>query len=260
MRLIFLLGTFALLLSGCQTPGGGDKRPSPSPTSTSAEPGDGPPLIVPPDLAELPDPVVISEPRSKSGNPETYTVFGKTYRVMDSEVGYYATGLASWYGKKFHGRLTSSGEPFDMFQLTAAHPSLPIPTFARVTNLDNGRSTVVRINDRGPFHANRLIDLSYAAAVKLGYAEQGTARVRVEVLTATTDFYLQAGAFRDLSSADRLKSELEALTGRPSFVVRVAEDALYRVRVGPVSGRDEAERLSGLIVAARHPEPIILPN
>lgn len=258
VRLIVLLGLSALLLSGCQTPG--SDRHDPARSTTAAEPGDGPPLVIPPDLAHLPDPVVISEPRSKRGNPETYTVFGKTYRVMDSEVGYYATGLASWYGKKFHGRPTSSGEPFDMFKLTAAHPSLPIPTFARVTNLDNGRSTVVRINDRGPFHANRLIDLSYAAAVKLGYAEEGTARVRVEVLTAAKDFFLQAGAFRDLNSADRLKAELEALTGQPSFVVRVADDALYRVRVGPVAGRQEAERLRGLIVAARHPEPLILPN
>ena len=214
---------------------------------------------VPPDLAHLPDPVVIAEPRSKWGNPDSYTVLGKTYRVMDSEVGYYATGLASWYGQKFHGRRTSSGEPFDMFKLTAAHRSLPIPTFARVTNLDNNRTTVVRINDRGPFHSDRLIDLSYAAAVKLGFAETGTAKVRVEVLSPTEDYYLQAGAFRDLGSADRLKAELERLTGRPTFVVRVADDSLYRVRVGPVPGREEAERLRGLIVAAKHGEPLILP-
>ena len=257
MRLTVLL-TLGLLLSACQVPGPGRTEPSRS-CRAPAQPVDGPPLAIPPDLAHLPDPVVIAEPRSKRGNPDSYTVFGKTYRVMDSEVGYYATGLASWYGQKFHGRSTSSGEPYDMFKLTAAHRSLPIPTFARVTNLDNNLTTVVRINDRGPFHADRLIDLSYAAAVKLGFASSGTARVRVEVLTPAKDYYLQAGAFRDIGSADRLKAELARLTGQPTFVVRVADDSLYRVRVGPVPGREEAERLRGLIVAANHAEPLILP-
>ncbi len=135
-----------------------------------------------PELAGLPDPVPRTEPRSRYGNPPTYVVFGKTYRVMESATGYTASGIASWYGAKFHGRPTSSGERYDMYQLTAAHRNLPIPVYARVTNLDNNRSTIVRINDRGPFHDDRLIDLSYAAAVKLGFADRGTARVRVDVL------------------------------------------------------------------------------
>ena len=119
---------------------------------------------------------------SASGNGLIYEVWGKQYRVMSSARGYQQTGGASWYGVKFHGRLTSSREPFDMYQLTAAHRSLPIPCFARVTNLENGKSTVVRINDRGPFHSERIIDLSFAAAVKLGFHDQGTAQVSVEVL------------------------------------------------------------------------------
>ncbi len=234
------------LLAGClAAPDGGPLR---------REPADGPPLTIPPNLADLPDPVPRLEP-----TPEIYTVFGQSYQVLDSATGYYATGLASWYGRKFHGRLTSSGEPFDMFQLTAAHRSLPIPVYARVTNLDNGRSTIVRVNDRGPFHSDRIIDLSYAAAVKLGFADQGTARVRVETLEeAPARFVLQAGAFSDLAAADRLKDRLVELTGAPAYVVKVADDALYRVRVGPVAGRPEALRLQAQIVGARIAEPMIL--
>lgn len=108
-----------------------------------------------PELARLPDPVPKTEPRSRYGNPETYVVFGKSYRVMPSAEGYRATGLASWYGAKFHGRPTSSGEPYDMYKLTAAHKHLPIPVYARVTNLENHKTTIVRINDRGPFHGDR---------------------------------------------------------------------------------------------------------
>ncbi|MFX3658116.1 MAG: septal ring lytic transglycosylase RlpA family protein [bacterium] len=138
-----------LLLAGCQQTG---TLPETSSPRTLPEPQDGPPLSIPPGLANLPDPVPRQEPKSARGNPPTYTVFGKTYRVMDSASGYYASGMASWYGRKFHGRLTSSGEPYDMFELTAAHRSLPIPTYVRVTNLDNRKTTIVRVNDRGPFH------------------------------------------------------------------------------------------------------------
>jgi rare lipoprotein A len=219
---------------------------------------DGPPAHTPAELEHLPDPVPRDEPKSARGNPPTYTVLGKTYRVMDTAAGYQATGLASWYGSKFHGRLTSSGEPFDMFTLTAAHRSLPLPTYLRVTNLQNGRSTIVRVNDRGPFHADRLIDLSYAGAVKLGFANYGTARVRVEVIEDAPDYFLQAGAFRDLSAADALKNALGSLTGAPAYVVRVSEDTLFRVRLGPVSGRPEALRLQALIAAANYGRPLIL--
>jgi rare lipoprotein A len=219
---------------------------------------DGPPSQPRPDLAHLPDPVPRKEPKSARGNPTTYTVFGKTYRVMDSAAGYYATGVASWYGKKFHGRLTSSGEPFDMFKLTAAHRSLPIPTYLKVTNLQNGRSTLVRVNDRGPFHSDRIIDLSYAAAVKLGFENGGTARVRVESIEDEPRFFLQAGAFREVAAADTLRDALTSLTGKPAYVVQVSGDRLYRVRLGPVTGRPEALRLQAEIVAANYTEPMIL--
>ena len=136
-----------------------------------------------PDVDAIPEPEVRDEPRSRAGNRKTYSVLGKRYQVLDSAHGYAEDGLASYYGKKFHGRRTSNQEVYDMYAFTAAHKTLPLPSFARVTNLDNGRAIVVRVNDRGPFHAGRVIDLSYAAAVKLGYRDQGTARVRVEALT-----------------------------------------------------------------------------
>lgn len=244
-----------LILAGCQS-----SQSTPTKSAKKKAELDGPPLIVPAGLADLPDPEVRHERPTKRGNPKSYTVLGKTYHVMNTAAGYNATGNASWYGRKFHGRLTSSGEPFDMYQLTAAHRSLPIPAFARVTNLDNGRSTVVRINDRGPFHDNRIIDLSYAAAVKLGYAALGTARVRVEVLEPGRNYVLQAGAFSDLNRADQLKSALKSLTGKPTYVVKVSGESLYRVRLGPVRGRPEAERLKGVISAAQYGTALILPH
>ncbi len=219
---------------------------------------DGPPLTVPPGLADLPDPVPHEEPKSVLGNPPTYTVDGRTYRVMQSAAGYFATGTASWYGRKFHGRRTSSGEPFDMFKLTAAHRSLPIPTYVKVTNLNNGRTAVVRVNDRGPFHSDRVIDVSYAAAVKLGFADVGTTRVRVEVMDSARRYVLQAGAFRDLATADSLKKNLSRLTGQTAYVVKTNGDSLYRVRLGPVDGRSAALRLQAMISAADYDEPLIL--
>ena len=133
-------------------------------------------------VSAVPDAVPKIEHRSRGGNKSPYRVFGKQYRVMPSSLGYAATGTASWYGSKFHGHLTSNGETYDMFSMTAAHKSLPIPTYVKVTNLNNGRHVIVRVNDRGPFHGDRLIDLSYAAATKLGYAKQGTAPVRIEAI------------------------------------------------------------------------------
>ncbi len=242
-----LIGIVSLIVVGCS-----------SVPMRVPEPRDGPPAHTPADLAHLPDPVPRIEPKSARGNPSSYTVLGKTYHVMDSAAGYQATGLASWYGSKFHGRLTSSGEPFDMFALTAAHRSLPLPTYLRVTNLHNGRTAVVRVNDRGPFHSDRLIDLSYAGAVKLGFANHGTAQVRIEVLEDAPDYFLQAGAFRDLNAADALKDALRDLTGTPAYVVKVSDDALFRVRLGPVKGRPEALRLQALIAASDYGRPMIL--
>ena len=134
------------------------------------------------DVSLIPEPEIVAEPRSRYGNRATYSVLGKKYHVLDSAEGYVEQGLASYYGKKFHGRRTSNMEVYDMYAFTAAHKSLPLPSFARVTNLDNGNSVVVRVNDRGPFHKGRIIDLSYAAAVKLGITRAGTGRVEVRAL------------------------------------------------------------------------------
>ena len=134
------------------------------------------------DLAAVPDAMPRAEPRAAYGNMEEYEVFGRTYRVMESSTGYEAEGMASWYGMEFQGRSTSSGEPFDVYAMTAAHRTLPLPTYLEVTNLENGRTVVVRVNDRGPFHDDRLVDLSYVAAWKLGIIRSGTARVRIRAL------------------------------------------------------------------------------
>lgn len=143
----------------------------------------------PPDLSGVEEPEPRDEPLSRYGNPATYEVFGQQYQVMSSENarGFSEEGVASWYGKKFHGRRTSSGEPYDMYTLTAAHTQLPLPTYVRVTNQNNGKSVIVRVNDRGPFADNRIIDLSYAAADRIDMIDAGTAPVRIETLSNTYD-------------------------------------------------------------------------
>ncbi|MEE4361864.1 MAG: septal ring lytic transglycosylase RlpA family protein [Pseudomonadales bacterium] len=257
-----------------------------TPTVTKKDSG---PSRAPRGLAQLPDPVPRWEPRARSGNRSPYMVFGKTYHVMDDAEGFSQTGLASWYGRKFHGRPTSSGEPYDMYALTAAHKHLPLPSFVRVTRLDTGRSIVVRVNDRGPFHGDRIIDLSYAAAVKLGYADAGVARVRIDVLSpggrpqvasapqpvpqrlpqpapqrlpepdrledaAGESFWVQAGAFRDPAAAEALRRSLaEVIRGRPDpagVELASGDDALVRVRVGPFSDLSAANRMQALITFA----------
>ncbi|HEY3731791.1 MAG TPA: septal ring lytic transglycosylase RlpA family protein [Steroidobacteraceae bacterium] len=137
----------------------------------------------PPDVSQIPDAVPRAEARSAFGNPPFYYVGGRRYAVLPSSTGYVERGVASWYGAEFHGLRTSTGEPYDMFAMTAAHKTLPLPCYARVTNLSNGRSVVVRINDRGPFVANRIVDLSYSAAARLDMIRNGTAFVQLEVLT-----------------------------------------------------------------------------
>jgi rare lipoprotein A len=233
-----VLAVLAALFAGCST--------------LSGEPADGPGREVDPD--SLPTVVPRDEPRSRYGNPESYVVHGERYHVRDSARGYVAEGTASWYGSKFHGRRTSSGEAYDMYKMTAAHRSLPLPTYVRVTNLDNGHSTVVRVNDRGPFVDDRLIDLSYAAATRLGVIADGTARVRVRALTpgestadtqsdvsdaeGTGDVYLQVGAFRVYANAQRVRARVRG-AGIRLVDVEQAESAageiVYRVRIGPLS-------------------------
>ncbi|MCU1022260.1 septal ring lytic transglycosylase RlpA family protein [Stenotrophomonas maltophilia] len=135
-----------------------------------------------PNVACIPEPEVTAETRSAIGNKSPYVVLGKSYKVLDDTRDYVERGTASYYGAKFHGRLTSNREVYDMYQFTAAHKTLPLPSFARVTNLDNGESVIVRVNDRGPFHDGRVVDLSYAAAVRLGITQRGTGNVEVRAL------------------------------------------------------------------------------
>jgi rare lipoprotein A len=147
-----------------------------------AQDADNGPSAPPIDVGKIPEPVPKAEPRSRYGNKASYEVLGKTYRVMPDARGYVERGIASWYGNKFHGFMTSSFETYDMYAFSAAHKTLPLPSYARVTNLDNGKSVVVRVNDRGPFHDNRIVDLSYAAAVKIGVWPKGTAPVEVRAI------------------------------------------------------------------------------
>lgn len=204
---------------------------------------------------EIPDAVPASVSRSKYGNPDSYEVFGKTYYVKDSAEGFQQKGIASWYGNKFHGQRTSSGEDYDMYAMTAAHKTLPIPVFVEVTNHDNGRKAVVKVNDRGPFHQGRIIDLSYAAATKLGVAQTGTANVSIRVVTSESDrnrqrsdavveshsaeggkLYVQIAAF---TSENNALSHLGKLQGEGFSDVRLHIEskkgkAVYRVRIGPL--------------------------
>jgi rare lipoprotein A len=162
------------MLTGCASIA---ERPAPSPSRPTVLPAR------PPNVNQIPDAVPRYEPRSAFGNPPFYDVDGRRYFVLGSSAGYVERGIASWYGTEFHGLRTATGESYDMFAMTAAHKTLPLPCYARVTNLSNGRSVVVRINDRGPFVFNRIIDLSYAAAAKLEMIGTGTAFVQVETLT-----------------------------------------------------------------------------
>jgi len=215
---------------------------------TEKEPADGPSLssIRAEDVKDAqPRP----EPRSRYGNHSPYEVFGKKYYVLDSAAGYRQRGTASWYGSKFHGRRTSSGEPYDMHLATAAHKTLPLPSYAEVTNLDNGRKVIVKINDRGPFKDDRLIDLSYGAALRLGMIGTGTARVEVRVIDSSTmasaepgqtaGTWLQAGAFGKREGAEDLVRQLKRSGLKPVSIHD--DDHLFRVWLGPYQSNIDIE-------------------
>jgi len=187
----------------------------------------------------------------------SYVVNGKRYYTMPSSKGYKERGIASWYGTKFQGKRTSSGEPYDFYAMTAAHRSLPLPTYVEVENLQNGRSVIVKINDRGPFSKNRIIDLSYTAAVKLGILGYGTGLVEVRAIDtsepeaarpATQEkprLYLQAGAFRERRHAEKLRADIEAQKfGEVRIIELAGRDTLYTVRVGPLQDAGEVERIN----------------
>ena len=217
---------------------------------------DGPPPY-PVNVDAIADAVPRIEAKSRNGNPEVYTVFGQDYRVMPDNRGYVETGVASWYGSKFHGRKTSNGETYDMLAMTAAHRSLPIPTYLQVTNLDNGQAVIVRVNDRGPFHDDRIIDLSYAAAAKLGINATGTARVELKAIdpraaesenneirySATTPVYLQLGAFSEYQNAVQLKRKLAQLPNPKIQTEHRPSASLYRVQIGPIASAWHARKI-----------------
>lgn len=262
-------------------------------TSTSSTTGggyylnDGPERNPPSNLDQVADAVPRVEPLKKS-TMRPYTALGKTYRPMQTLQAYNARGQASWYGKRYHGRQTASGEVYDMYAMTAAHPTLPIPSYARVTNLQNGKSVVVRINDRGPFLANRLIDLSYVAAYKLGVLANGSAPVQVTTIIPgktkvassqaipsrsvtqsalsgsktkyrTQNIYLQLAAFRSARNAHsylaQFKSDFPTLL-HPSRVD--TSEGLYKVLIGPFADSATASRTADILVGSGTAKPMLI--
>ena len=251
------------LLAACA---GAERAPPHSPPPPPPPPDDNPRKFYPGDglpeeevdVAAIPDAVPVAEPRSANGN-RPYAAFGKTYVPLKSARGFRQRGTASWYGRGFHGRRTASGERYDMFAMTAAHPTLPLPTFVRVRNIGNGLSVVVKVNDRGPFLRGRVIDLSFAAAKKLRMAAAGTAEVEVTAVFAAGDamekenpgdaaepqWFVQAGAFASEDSALQLAQHLRR-NGVPAVGVTGIEKngaKLYRVRAGPIRDGENAERV-----------------
>jgi rare lipoprotein A len=231
----------------------------------SAPPQPGTAGSPPPPADSVPDAVPRTEPRSRNGNPPFYDVFGIRYFVLSSSVGYRERGVASWYGPGFHKVRTSTGEAYDMYGMTAAHKTLPLPAYVQVTNLQNGHSVVVRVNDRGPFVGNRIIDLSYTAAAKLDMLRNGTAMVEVRTVdapstvppaepvtrppvqtpAATPTLFVQAGAFSDPANADRLVEKLRG-GGYGKVFVRddqIAGRRMYRVRIGPIPDVADFDRV-----------------
>jgi len=254
----------AFVMAGC---GSTPKQPSSKGPSYYSD--DGPPETIPPGLADVPDAVPRDEPYHKYAN-RPYTVFGRTYTPVLNKEPTKERGIASWYGKKFHGQKTSSGEPYDMFAMTAAHPTLPIPSYARVTNLKSGKSVIVRVNDRGPFHSNRIIDLSYAAAAKIGIASPGSGLVEVQrvfepepivakpvpaptpavvetsmVVEDDRRLWLQLGAFSSRESADAFRDKAARdLSWNHEPLDVSPRDGLFRVRLGPYANRTEADAIA----------------
>ncbi len=250
-------------------------------------------MPAPPGPAAAPDAIPRVEPRSSHGNPPYYDVNGRRYQVLASANGYTERGVASWYGPDFQGHNTSSGEPYDMYAMTAAHRTLPLPCYARVTNLANGRSVIVRINDRGPFIANRIVDLSYTAALRLDIVRTGTAFVELqtvqageapapavpvpvapvpaapgpepapaEVLVAPAvapplvALYIQVGAFAEPANAQRLVERLRAAGIQQVFTLdsTATGPLLRRVRVGPVTSVEDFDRLAARLASLGYPE------
>lgn len=272
---------FAALISGCAThhslPEHAGSAVTVPATEPATRPAFGSPAFnaekdsrpAPVDISRIPDAVPRAEPLARYGNTSPYTVWGQSYTIMPSAKGYRETGIASWYGNKFHALRTSSGEPYDVYGMTAAHRSLPLPTYVRVTNVGNGRSVVVKVNDRGPFHSDRIMDLSYAAALKLDIVRTGTATVNIEALNPEAPaapagsspaeslprYFVQVGAFSRLENATALQARLQDKVYSP---VEVTHDGLHRVQVGPFLSYEDAQKMSAIIREDQFGEPRII--
>ncbi|PAU87689.1 septal ring lytic transglycosylase RlpA family lipoprotein [Pseudomonas sp. WN033] len=278
---VVLLGSLLGLLTACSS--SSVKPPAPSqPSAPSSRPAvDGPPSYFM-DVSQIPD--AVPTPHTGSYKASPYTVLGQSYTPMQDGRNYREVGLASWYGTKFHGQNTANGEVYDLYGMTAAHKTLPLPTYVYVTNQANGRRIIVRVNDRGPFYSDRIIDLSYAAAKKLGFAEQGTARVLVEgidpvawqqqnnpgylvrnnppqeTLPSGQELYLQVGAFSSNQAAEQLRQRLQGVVNATVFVSPVEQNAqtLHRVRLGPVASHAEAQQLIDAVRLANLGNPTLV--
>lgn len=273
LRLSVIVCTACLYLSACSTTPGSSSGGSVSAPSSrykmdkDADPGGQF------DASKVADPVPVWEPLSYRGNKSPYTVLGRSYQIMDSAQGYMEEGIASWYGLKFHGEQTSNGEIYNMYELTAAHKTLPLPSYVRVTNLDNNKSIIVRVNDRGPFHDGRIIDLSYAAAHKLAYANKGTTRVRLEAIpldqppaaqTRREDQirpFVQVAAYSSHESALQTKQRLQHLLPQTDVFVAISPDqqpAVYRVRIGPFDNQQAADQVQQRVASANIGQPMVI--
>lgn len=205
------------------------------------------------DFSQIPDAVPKAEPLSRYGN-KSYHINGQHYRVLKTASGYKARGIASWYGTKFHGRNTSSFEKYDLFAMTAASPTLPLPTYVKVKNLNNGKEVIVKVNDRGPFKSNRILDVSYAAAKKLGFAYRGTARVEITAITpkqwkppqfaSAKNLYLKVGTFATLNNAKLWAHKIALLTKSETHVDKTNQK-IYHIAIGPVASNktDQIRRI-----------------
>jgi rare lipoprotein A len=269
LRIALLVGA-AIVLGACGTAPKKSTEPATIPGAGKYYSDDGPPERVPDNLAEIPDAVPADEPFHRFAN-RPYTVFGQTYAPVVNKEPKKERGIASWYGRKFHGQRTASGEIYDMFAMTAAHKTYPIPSFARVTNVKNGKSVVVRINDRGPFYSDRIIDLSYAAAARIGIVSVGSGLVEVERVFAgpppvetalapvaepqptptaietpviaqeAAGMWLQLGAFSSAEGAESFRKKVATQLPWLLEPLQVTQrDGLHRVRAGPYRNREEA--------------------
>jgi rare lipoprotein A len=281
MRAILLCIT-ALVLASC-----GILSKSPPPATGKYYADDGPPDKVPDNLAQIPDAEPREEPFHRFAN-RPYTVFGQTYVPVVNRQPTRERGMASWYGRKFHGQKTASGETYDMFAMTAAHKTLPIPSYAKVTNVKTGQSVVVRVNDRGPFHSDRVIDLSYAAAARIGIVNAGSALVEVErvfpgpgvsdasvralpspapaatvetpvIARESAGLWLQLGAFASAETAESFRARMQKdLTWVLEPITIASRDGLHRVRLGPYANSEEAVAIADKVRRSLGVAPVLM--